>query len=174
MNLIIYALPCVNILKIIGVRCKLNLLLHTTNNLFCCWIIVFCCIAAYTQSDISGCQQDFLVDLRWNQSRTLYGIFQYNFIDFWEASRKLRDCSRKYPKMFQTDFIFRHQKIKFKPEYGQIMKKLFYCPALEIFSCLPLWKTVRLPGKKLQNATKLTQRDLQKVSLSTLCTFFAF
>ena len=58
------------------------------------------------------------------------------------------------------------------------MKKLFCCPALELFHCLPLWKTVlfvssrafcclpplfrclpqwktvRLHGKKLQNATK--------------------
>ena len=34
------------------------------------------------------------------------------------------------------------------------MKKMFCCPALELFHCLPLWKTVRLHGKKLQNATK--------------------
>ena len=41
------------------------------------------------------------------------------------------------------------------------MKKLFCCPALELFHCLPplfhflpLWTTVRLHGKKLQNATK--------------------
>ena len=40
-------------------------------------------------------------------------------------------------------------------------KKIFCCPALELFHCLPplfhclpLWKTVRLHGKKLQNATK--------------------
>ena len=32
--------------------------------------------------------------------------------------------------------------------------KQYCCPALEPFSCLPLWKTIRLPGKKLQNATK--------------------
>ena len=44
---------------------------------------------------------------------------------------------------------------------GWNMKKLFCCPALELFHCLPplfrclpLWKTVRLHGKKLQNATK--------------------
>ena len=42
------------------------------------------------------------------------------------------------------------------------MKKIFCCPALELFHCLPplfrclpLWTTVRLHGKKLQNATKL-------------------
>ena len=40
------------------------------------------------------------------------------------------------------------------------MKKIFCCPALELFHCLlplfhclPLWTTVRLHGKKLQNAT---------------------
>ena len=34
------------------------------------FIIVFCCIAAWIQLDISGCQQDFLVVLRWNQLGT--------------------------------------------------------------------------------------------------------
>ena len=32
--------------------------------------IVFCCIAARIQPNISGCQQDFLVFWRWNQLRT--------------------------------------------------------------------------------------------------------
>ena len=32
--------------------------------------IVFCCIAAWIQPDISGCQQDFLVVWKWNQLRT--------------------------------------------------------------------------------------------------------
>ena len=43
------------------------------------------------------------------------------------------------------------------------MKKLFCCPALELFCCLPplfrclpLWTTVRLHGKKLQNATNIS------------------
>jgi hypothetical protein len=35
------------------------------------------------------------------------------------------------------------------------MKKLFCCPALELFSCLPLWKTVRLHGKKIQIAANI-------------------
>ena len=46
------------------------------------------------------------------------------------------------------------------------MKKLFCCPALELFHCLPplfcflpLWKTVRLHGKKLQNATNLYRKE---------------
>ena len=37
---------------------------------------------------------------------------------------------------------------------GWNLKKIFCCPALELFHCLPLWTTVRLHGKKLQNATK--------------------
>ena len=51
------------------------------------------------------------------------------------------------------------------------MKKIFGCPALELihcllplFHCLPLWKTVRLHGKKLQNATNKYVNGIQKVS----------
>ena len=36
---------------------------------------------------------------------------------------------------------------------GWKFKKIFFRPALELFHCLPLWTTVRLYGKKLQNAT---------------------
>ena len=32
--------------------------------------LVFCCIVAWIQPDVSGCQQDFLVVWRWNQLRT--------------------------------------------------------------------------------------------------------
>ena len=49
------------------------------------WILVFCCIVAWIQPDIFGCQQDFLVVWRWNQLRTFQGIFENNFIDFREA-----------------------------------------------------------------------------------------
>ena len=45
---------------------------------------------------------------------------------------------------------------KMRPKY----KELFCCPALQLFNCLPplfccltLWKIVKLPEKKLQNAT---------------------
>ena len=34
---------------------------------------------------------------------------------------------------------------------GWNLKKIFCCPALELFHCLPLWKTVRLHGKKLHS-----------------------
>ena len=71
---------------------------------------------------------------------------------------------QQYPKMFKTDYIFGQQIIEFKPEcsawcyatgclsnfWGDIsklksgwnMKKKFCFPALELFHCLPLWKTV--------------------------------
>ena len=52
------------------------------------------------------------------------------------------------------------------------MKKLLCCPALELFSCLPLWKTVRLHGKKLQNATNVLTRPIK--SLCTLFSLFLF
>ena len=48
-------------------------------------VIVFCCIAACIQPDISGCQQDFLVVWRWHQLRTFSGILENNFTDFREA-----------------------------------------------------------------------------------------
>ena len=45
-------------------------------------------------------------------------------------------------------------------------------PALEVFHCLPplfrclpLWKTVRLHGKKLQNATKAYCGTLSEITL---------
>jgi len=47
--------------------------------------MVFCCIVAWIQPDIFGCQQDFLVVWRWNELRTFQGIFENNFIDFREA-----------------------------------------------------------------------------------------
>ena len=47
-------------------------------------------------------------------------------------------------------------------EWGQNMTELFCCPSLELFRCLPLlfsWlpyeKTVRLPGKMLQNTANV-------------------
>ena len=50
------------------------------------------------------------------------------------------------------------------------MKKLFCCPALELFHylpphfcCLLLWKTARLHGKKLQNATKEVLKQEKEV-----------
>ena len=48
------------------------------------------------------------------------------------------------------------------------MKKLYYCPALELFSCLPLFKTVRLSGKKPQNATKSNSRLLKRKKISLI------
>ena len=63
------------------------------------------------------------------------------------------DCNRMFCCIFGWYFYI---KIRLKYE------KIFWCPALELFHCLPplfcclpLWKTVRLHGKKLQNATNI-------------------
>ena len=103
-------------------------------------------------------------EICWEHFRVYYKF--YRFSRGCKLRENLWNCSRKYPEMFKTDFIFRQQKIKLKPEclawschyatgcfvafFGDIsilksgwnMKKLFCCPALELFHCLPLWKTV--------------------------------
>ena len=63
-------------------------------------------------------------------------------------------CNRMFCCIFGWYFYI---EIRLKQE------KIFCCPALEhfhclppLFCCLPLWKTVRLHGKKLQNATKVS------------------
>ena len=50
--------------------------------------------------------------------------------------------------------VLLHFWVIFTMKWGQNMKKLFCCPSLELFSCLPpllsclpLWKTVELPVK---------------------------
>ena len=55
---------------------------------------------------------------------------------------------------------------------------MFFCPALELFHCLPplfcclpLWTTVRLHGKKLQNATN---QDTYLLSSSHFLFTFCF
>ena len=79
----------------------------------------------------------------------------YRFSRGCKPQENLWNCSRKYPKMFKTDFIFRQRKIEFQPEcqawscyyatgcfvhfwvicfllkWGQNIKKSF--------CCLPLW-----------------------------------
>ena len=85
--------------------------------------IVFCCIGAWIQRDISDCQQDF----------------QFLF-----ASRKLtlnQNVWRDHTTM-QQDVLLHfgwHFHIEISLKYE---KKIFCCPALELFHCLPLWKTV--------------------------------
>ena len=111
----------------------------------------------------------------------ILGIFEDDFTDFGEAvilknifeivqentlksSKKIFFSAQKTSlnqnirpdhACIQQDVLFH-----FYTERGQSVKKLSSCPPLERFSCLPplfsrlpLWKTVRLPGKKLQNAT---------------------
>ena len=88
----------------------------------------------------------------------------YRFSRGCKPRENLWNCSRKYSKMFKTD-SFLGNKIGFKPdclwvimpvcnrmfccilgwhfqiESGWNMKRSFCCPALELFYCLPLWKT---------------------------------
>ena len=45
----------------------------------------------------------------------------YRFSRGCKPRENLWNCSRKYPKMFETYFIFRQQKIEFKPMSGEIM-----------------------------------------------------
>ena len=59
--------------------------------------MVFCCIVAWIQPDISGCQQDFLEQ----------------FLRISRGWQPLENCSRIYPKMSSTNFIFKQQKIEF-------------------------------------------------------------
>ena len=102
-----------------------------------------------------------------------------NFKDFQEARENIWNCSRKYTKVLQTDSFLGNKKNLnqclawslimplcnrifccifgwyFYVKSGWNMKKIFCCPALELFHWLPLWTTVRLHGKKLQNATNM-------------------
>ena len=57
--------------------------------------IVLCCIAAWIQPDISGCQQNFLVVWRWNQLRTFLGYIRKQFCRF------SRGCKTKCLKLFK-------------------------------------------------------------------------
>ena len=45
----------------------------------------------------------------------------YRFSRGCKPRENLWNCSRKYPKIFETYFIFRQQKIEFKPMSGVIM-----------------------------------------------------
>ena len=71
--------------------------------------LVFCCIVAWIQPDISGCQQDFLAVWRWNQFRTIKAIF-YRFSRGCKPPENLCNCPRKYTKMFKTDSFVGNKK----------------------------------------------------------------
>ena len=54
----------------------------------------------------------------------------YRFSRGCKPRENLWNCSRKYPKIFETYFIFRQQKIEFKPMSGVIMllcNRMFCC-----------------------------------------------
>ena len=78
--------------------------------------------------------------------------------------------------MFKTDSFLGNKKLSFNQNvylYGKqcclSALELFHClPPL--FCCLPQWKTVRLHGKKLQNATNnLFKFSAQDSDLEYLC-----
>ena len=81
--------------------------------------------------------------------------------------------------MLETDFIFRQQKIEFKPMSGMIMLLcnrmfccIFGCCLPPLFCFLPLSQTVRLPRKKLQNATKWLNHLLVAMFMDKAKTFW--
>ena len=90
----------------------------------------------------------------------------YRFSRGCKPRENLWNCSRKYTKMFKTDSFLGNKKLSFNQNVwrdhatmqqdvllhfwviflhwnqAEIWKKIFCCPALELFHCLPLWKTV--------------------------------
>ena len=74
--------------------------------------IVLCCIAAWIQPDISGCQQNFLVVWRWNQLRTILQIFECKTI--------LSVCIITHPNILvqavrKTDLYYQWTRILYLP-----------------------------------------------------------
>ena len=65
------------------------------------WRYSFCCIVAWIQPDISGCQQDFLIVWRW---KSVENILEYIREQFY-------NCSRKYTKIFKTDSFLGNKKL---------------------------------------------------------------
>ena len=88
----------------------------------------------------------------------------YRFSRGCKPQENLWNCSRKYTKMFKTDSFLGNTKLSlnqnvWRDHYatgcfvaflgdistlksGWNVKKIFCCPALELFHCLSLWKTV--------------------------------
>ena len=81
--------------------------------------LVFCCIAAWIwlSSRFSCCLKMTSVENILGYTREQF----YRFSRGCKPRENLWNCSRKYPKMFETYFIFRQQKIEFKPMSGVIM-----------------------------------------------------
>ena len=142
-------------------------------------VMVFCCIVAWIQPYISGCQQDFL--------ENILGYIREQFYRFSRGCKpreNLWNCSRKYTKMFKTDSFLGNKKLSLNQnvwrDHATVQQDVLLhfwviflhwnqdeiwkqccLSALELFCCLPplfcflpLWKKVSLHGKKLQNATK--------------------
>ena len=115
-------------------------------------------------------------------------MFENNFTKFWKAV-----SLKKITKNVQNWFIFRQQKIKFKPKClawschyatgclvaflgdisiltsGWIVKESFCCPALELFHCLPPLKNSAVCRYKMQQNAISFQREPLKE-----CTFVVY
>ena len=77
--------------------------------------LVFCCIAAWIQPDISGCQQIFLLsedEISWQHFR-VYSRTIYRFSRGCKPWENLWNCSRKYTEMFKTDSFLGNKKLSF-------------------------------------------------------------
>ena len=80
----------------------------------------------------------------------IWGQF-YRFSKDCRPQENLWNCSRKYPKLFDTYFIFRQKKIEFKTMSGVIMllcNRMFYCIFGWFFGArLPVWAQTRNGSK---------------------------
>ena len=134
--------------------------------------LVFCFIAAWIQFDISGCQPDFLVVWSWEHFRVYFREHFYRFLWEYKSWENLWNCSRKYTKILKIDSLLGNKKLEFKPEclgwschyetgcfvsfWGDIsilksywnMKKVFCCPALELFIVYPHFFVVYSCGQQ--------------------------
>jgi len=86
----------------------------------------------------------------------------YRFSRGCKPRENLWNCSRKYPKMFETYFIFRQQKIEFKPMSGVIMllcNRMFCC----IFGWL-FWAQKKTTSPKKTTSSKTTTSPKKNTS----------
>ena len=108
----------------------------------------------WIQPDISCCKQDFLVVWFRQQKKSSLSVIML-----------------RYNRMFCCIFWWFFLQVK----WCQNMKKLFCCPALELFIWLPLWKTVRLSTwKKAKKCNKDIYHKLCSQSIEKNEAFICF
>ena len=119
-----------------------------------------------------GIESHFRFGVKCWTSILLHSGLNPAWIQFFRFSRGCKpreniwNCSRKYPKMFKTDSFLGNKKLSLNQNVwrdhatmqqdillhfwviflywnqAEIWKKIFCCSALELFHCLPQWKTV--------------------------------